>query len=216
MTRSLTIRERLRLRQLRRCERIVIVAHPDDESLWCGKTIADQPGTGVLCMTNHSDRARRRAFHSAMRALSAVGVILDVPDRRSSPPTEADEQLMSSAVAYILEPSREVTLFTHAPEGEYGHPLHQRVSAVVSACAGGIHSSDLWYFNFLPVTDPLPPLHPSQKIAALAAYFPDSETIPESDREHLRLSALEAPTRSTEYRGPSTAIAAIYGKDAPR
>ncbi len=216
MSNRLTIWERLRLRKLRRCKRIVVVAHPDDESLWCGKTIAEHPGTGVLCMTNHSNRARRRAFRSAIKALGAVGVILDVPDRRSTPPTEADAQLMLSAVAYILEPSRAITLFTHSPEGEYGHLLHQRVSAVVSSVAKQKQKLELWYFDFLPATGPIPPLQPIQKVAALTAYFPDLETIPESDRKHMRLSALEAPARSTDYLGPSSAIAFIYGKDAPR
>ena len=216
MPHDLSFRDRIQLRKLRRCERVVIVAHPDDETLWCGKTIAENPGTGVLCMTNRDDRQRRRAFYSALRELGAIGVILDIPDRRSEPASDADERRLHSAVSYILEPLRSTTIFTHGPEGEYGHPLHQRVSSIVSAIADRASDTEVWFFDFQPATNPLPPIQPSQKVAALSAYFPDFEEAQESDREHLKLSALESPTPAAEYRGSSPSIAVIYGKSYPR
>lgn len=216
MPHDLSLRDRIQLRKLRRCERVVIVAHPDDETLWCGKTIAEHPGTSVLCLTNRRDRPRRRAFYSALKELGAVGVILDIPDRRSEPASDADERRLHSTVSYILEPLRSMTIFTHGPEGEYGHPLHRRVSEIVSSIAGQASGIEVWFFDFQPATNPLPPLQPHAKVAALSAYFPNFEKAQESDREHLMLSALESPTLSSDYRGSSSAIDVIYGKSQPR
>ena len=212
MSSSLSWRERWRLRKLRVCERIVIVAHPDDETLWAGKTIAEHPRTGVLCLTNRGNASRRRAFHGAIRALGAVGVILDVPDRRADLPTAEDDLLIVSALDFVLRPRRPFVLLTHGPEGEYGHPLHQRVSALVT---DGAHSRglELWYFDFAPLAEPFPAMTPPEKVEALEKYFPHGSDIAETDQDHVRLSALEAPTPASRYRGRSSAIASIYGPE---
>lgn len=209
---GLTLRERLWLRPLRECQRLVIVAHPDDETLWAGATIAAEPGAGVLCLTNRSVRARRSAFQRAMSALGGVGVILDVPDRRSEPPTESDVDRMAAAVRHVLLACPSADVFTHGPEGEYGHVMHQRVSAVVTTVAEGL-GADLWYFDFAVGDDPadLGLGVPEAKGRAFDAYFPPDREVPESDAQHMRLSALERPTRASDYQGLSPAVAAIYG-----
>ena len=214
MRARLRLRERLWLRPLRGCPRLVIVAHPDDETLWAGATIASEPGAGVLCLTNRSVRARRSAFQHAMRALGAVGVIFDVPDRRSEPPTAFDIDRMTSAVRHVLLSCPSAAVFTHGPEGEYGHVMHQRVSAVVTTAAEEL-GADLWYFDFADPEDPtdLGLGVPEAKARAFDAYFPPDREIPESDAQHMRLSALERPTRASDYQGLSPAVAAIYGSD---
>lgn len=208
----LTLRERLWLRPLRGCQRLVIVAHPDDETLWAGATIAAEPGTGVLCLTNRSVRARRSAFQRAMSALGAVGVILDVPDRRSEPPTASDLDQMTAAVRLVLLACPSAAVFTHGPEGEYGHVMHQSVSAVVTTVAKDL-GADLWYFDFAHLEDPADPGLgvPAAKALAFEAYFPPDGEVPESDAQHMRLSALERPTRARDYQGLSSAVAMIYG-----
>jgi len=212
MADRLTLRERLWLRPLRGCQRLVIVAHPDDETLWAGATIAAETGAGVLCLTNRSVRARRSAFQSAMSDLGAVGVILDVPDRRSEPPTASDSDRMAAAVRHVLLSCPSAPVVTHGPEGEYGHVMHQRVSAVVTTVAEDL-GADLWYFDFAVPEDPADRGMgvPEAKARAFDAYFPPDQAIPESDAQHMRLSALERPTRARDYQGLSPAVAAIYG-----
>ena len=190
----------------------MIVAHPDDETLWAGKTIAEHPHTGVLCLTNRGSASRRRAFHGATRALGAVGVILDLPDRRVEQPTAEDDLLIVNALDFVLRPRRPLVLLTHAPEGEYGHPLHRRVSALVtdSAYSRGL---ELWYFDFAPLAEPLPDMTPPEKVEALEKYFPPGSDIATTDMDHMRLSLLEAPTPASSYHGRSSAIASIYGPE---
>lgn len=190
----------------------MIVAHPDDETLWAGKTIAEHPNTGVLCLTNRGNASRRRAFHRAIRALGAVGVILDVPDRRVDLPTAEDNSHIVEALDFILQPGRPFVLLTHAPEGEYGHPLHQRVSALVTDAAHS-RGQELWYFDFAPLAQPLPSMTPPEKVKALERYFPPGSDIATTDKDHMRLSLLEAPTPASRYHGRSSAIASIYGPE---
>ena len=189
----------------------MIVAHPDDETLWAGSTIAAKPGTGVLCMTNRSDRVRRTAFHRAMSALGARGAILDIPDRRSEPPTPDDESRMGALVDALLGGGRVSEVFTHGPEGEYGHVLHRAVSRIVTARTAE-YGVDLWYFDFADPDQPDGGLGiPAPKQRALDAYFPPDRSIPDSDRTHMRLSALERPVPARDYAGPSRAVSALYG-----
>ena len=211
---SLSWVDQLRLRKLRPCKQLVIVAHPDDETLWAGKTIAKHPSTGVLCLTNRGDASRRHAFHGAVRALGAVGVILNVPDRRADLPTAEDDALIVSALDFILRPRRPLKLLTHGPEGEYGHPLHQRISSLVTHDAQN-RGLELWYFDFSPVTKPLPEMAPAEKVRALENYFPPGSAVAKTDQDHIRLSSLEAPTPARKYVGPSSALDSIYGPEGP-
>ena len=196
------------LRRLQACPQLVIVAHPDDETLWAGATIAALPGTGVLCLTNRGERTRRRAFMAAMKAVGARAVITDVPDRRDAPITAADDALMRQLIRQSASRDQ-ARVITHAPEGEYGHVLHRRVSTLVAEEAQAL-GVPVWYFDF--TADATRALGvPPAKQAALDAYFPPDTGIAESDDVHIRLSRHECPTPASEYRGRSPLIPELYG-----
>ena len=54
---------------------LMIVAHPDDETLWGGAHIADG-GYLVVCITNGNNPTRSAEFQSVMQASGNVGLIL--------------------------------------------------------------------------------------------------------------------------------------------
>ena len=58
----------------------MIVAHPDDETLWGGAHIADG-GYLVVCITNGNNPTRSAEFQSVMQASGNVGLILSYPDK---------------------------------------------------------------------------------------------------------------------------------------
>jgi len=126
-----------------------IVAHPDDETIFVGGTLAMLAGEGFEVHIVSATRGeggergdpplaaekdlgvwRERELRCAARALGAAAVhILGYVD----PPVGADGRLfaytedltgLSRRLAHLLEDLNPVLLLTHGSEGEYGHPAH--------------------------------------------------------------------------------------------
>jgi len=128
--------------QLNKGSALVVVAHPDDESIWMGGTILTHPSVEwtivALCRGDDPDRAPK--FRRVMAHYGARGIISDVEDDgrmtiRASVP-EIERHLMCA-----LPRKNYDYVFTHAPNGEYGHPRHKGVSRAVRnflrSCAVG-------------------------------------------------------------------------------
>lgn len=135
----------------------VIVAHPDDEIIWCGGLIRRHPEWNwtvlSLCRGDDGDRAPR--FLRACQAIGASGVICNLDD--SSPPIEIrPRQDIGRHVAEHLGGVPWDLCLTHGMNGEYGHPRHVQVhSAVLSMRADGLlECAQLWTFAYdcLPVS----------------------------------------------------------------
>ena len=129
----------------------VVVAHPDDETLWAGGTLLLHPEWRViiatLCRASDLDRAPR--FQAAARRLGAVGRMADLedgPEQRPLPEGEVAATVMG------LVGDREYDLvITHGPRGEYTrHLRHEETSrAVVSLWERGrLRSQRLWLFAY--------------------------------------------------------------------
>jgi len=74
----------------------VVVAHPDDETLWTGGTILARPSwrwfVAAICRAGDPDRAPK--FRRALEVLGAEGVLGDLddgPDQRPLPEEEVRE-----------------------------------------------------------------------------------------------------------------------------
>jgi len=110
----------------------VVVAHPDDETLWCGGTILthrDWRWTVVsLCRATDPDRAPR--FFRALEALGATGSMADLddgPDQTPLDPGEVRETILS-----LLPEGRVDLVLSHSPRGEYTrHRRHEEVGRAV-------------------------------------------------------------------------------------
>jgi len=125
----------MQLPDLGRAGRVaVIVAHPDDETLWAGGLLLGHPEWApfiiTLCRGGDPDRAPR--FGRALERLQARGAMGDLDDG-------PDQAVLASrevqAAILALLPDREFDLLlTHGPEGEYTrHRRHEEVSLAVSA-----------------------------------------------------------------------------------
>ncbi|MBX9767725.1 MAG: PIG-L family deacetylase [Bdellovibrionales bacterium] len=123
---------------------IVVVAHPDDESLFMLGPIlkrvahlsalkgGERPCKEwtVVCVTdgngNGEGAERMKLFQNACRELGATPLFLNHPDIFDRP---LDAQKL---VQQLAELGTEWTAaYTHGPLGEYGHPHHQGVSLAV-------------------------------------------------------------------------------------
>lgn len=129
----------------------LVVAHPDDETLWAGGTLLLHPGwelfVAALCRKSDPDRAPRffRALER-LRASGAMGDLDDGPDQAPIPAKELQEAVLS------LLPRRDYDLLvTHAPWGEYTrHLRHEETSRAVIAllAEGRLRANSLWLFAY--------------------------------------------------------------------
>ncbi|HEY0484024.1 MAG TPA: PIG-L family deacetylase [Kofleriaceae bacterium] len=126
---------------------VFAVAHPDDETIFFGGTIADLARRGwavtVACATSDFGDARRSSVRAAelaeaCRRLGARPIQLGFADR----PGPLDAGALAAALAGAF-PAAPDAIYTHGPLGEYGHPHHtsvcraaHRAFAAVRALAG--------------------------------------------------------------------------------
>lgn len=101
--------------------RAVVVAHPDDETLWAGGLIASYPGdwTIICCSIPRLDPLRAWKFFDACKALAAKG--------RLMPFEENDPTNHAGNLQFIKLKEFDVVV-THGPDGEYGHRHHKDVN----------------------------------------------------------------------------------------
>jgi len=129
----------------------VIVAHPDDETLWAGGTILNHPTWQwfIVCLCRGNDKDRAPKFFKAMRVLGAKGIIGNLNDDQDQKPLT--ENKVEQAIQELLPSKHFDLIISHNPSGEYSrHIRHEEVSkAVIKLWAmGKIFSHELWTFAY--------------------------------------------------------------------
>ncbi|MCX5633351.1 MAG: PIG-L family deacetylase [Phycisphaerae bacterium] len=110
----------------------VIVAHPDDETLWAGGTILLNPQIGwtILSLCRKSDPDRAPKFFRVIDQFGAKGSMTDLddgPDQKPLKQTDIQKTILSA----LSEKSFDIIL-THNPKGEYTrHLRHEETSLAV-------------------------------------------------------------------------------------
>ncbi len=130
---------------------VVIVAHPDDETLWAGGTILIHPESEwtvvTLCRKSDPDRAPR--FCKALERLHASGVMGDLDDGPEQMPLDA--RTVQSSILELLPSDRFDLIITHNPCGEYTrHRRHEETAMAVRALweSKELFAKELWMFAY--------------------------------------------------------------------
>jgi LmbE family N-acetylglucosaminyl deacetylase len=101
----------------------LVIAHPDDETLWCGGLLRRNSGRFLVicCSIPRTDPIRACKFYNACAALGVEGRVLPVVE------TEPKQQLRNLEFLDSFNLSEFDLIVTHNAEGEYGHAHHQHV-----------------------------------------------------------------------------------------
>ena len=129
----------------------LIVAHPDDETLWAGGTVINNPSWNwfILSLCRGSDSDRAPKFYKVLELLGAEGTMGDLDDAPEQKPL--DEKVVEQTILDLLPPKHFNLIITHDPSGEYTrHLRHEETGkAVINLWhAGKISADELWTFAY--------------------------------------------------------------------
>ena len=192
---------------LSNCTKLMVVAHPDDETLWGGAHLTEG-GWFVVCLTNGYNEVRKNEFYEVIKESGNVGLILKYPDlvggKRSDWATSKPQ--IAKDLDLLMKYKHWGMVATHNPDGEYGHIHHKMTSRLMTEsyyknCWG----NNLYYFERYYSARRLPSVEASlrkvpqssvdKKVELLKIYKSQSHVVD----EHIDLESYEDLIRASEW-----------------
>ena len=131
---------------LKNINKLMIVAHPDDEILWGGSKLIQEDFLVVCITCGKSNPSRVKEFKSVMDKTGDKYIMLDYPDKTNGKRNDwskvKKDILNDLQNIYLLKEWKEVV--THNPLGEYGHIHHKMTSEYVTSI---VRKERLKYFG---------------------------------------------------------------------
>jgi LmbE family N-acetylglucosaminyl deacetylase len=129
----------------------LIVAHPDDETLWAGGTILSNPSWKcfIVCLCRSSDNDRAPKFFKTLQILGSEGIMGDLDDGPEQMPLDQNE--LEQTILKLLPPVHFDLIISHNPKGEYTrHLRHEETGKAVIKLwhSGKINANELWIFAY--------------------------------------------------------------------
>ncbi len=129
--------------------KLMIVAHPDDEILWGGSHLLDEKYL-VVCITCGLNKTRVNEFRKVMEKTGNEYVMLGYPDKvlniRSN--WKEERPKIYTDIYNIMELKDWDTIVTHNKVGEYGHEHHVMTHEIVMEAFNDINpNGDLYFFG---------------------------------------------------------------------
>ena len=129
----------------------IIVAHPDDETLWAGGTIMSHPfwKCFIVCICRASDKDRAPKFYKVLKILKAEGTMGDLDDGPDQNPL--NKQMVEQTILDLLPVRLFDLIITHNAQGEYTkHLRHEEVGKAVIELwqTQKIMTPELWTFAY--------------------------------------------------------------------
>lgn|GEM_PF-108812 len=128
---------------------LMVVAHPDDETIWGGDHLLNGKYV-VVCITNGNNSTRRKEFAAVMKQTGSIGLMLTYPDKTNGKRDNWDscKEQIQKDIDTIVGKKNWSVIATHNPDGEYGHIHHQMTSAITTSSAEKADlTNQLYYFG---------------------------------------------------------------------
>ena len=134
--------------------KLMIVAHPDDELIFGGQELLAEPGWMVVCITNGSNRSgnlyslhraekRIKEFITVMNSLNCKYEMWDYEDNGFN--ANWDEKSLITKLKQLLDKNKFIKIVTHNLQGEYGHIQHKKISELVHS----LKPKNLYVFGYI-------------------------------------------------------------------
>jgi LmbE family N-acetylglucosaminyl deacetylase len=155
--------------------KLMIVAHPDDEIIFGGAQLIREKGWKVVCVTNANNRIRAREFAKVMKS---VGADYEMWNYRDTYSYKFDSKSLKKDLRRLIEQNLFQKVVTHSVSGEYGHPQHKVIASIVR----NLVKRDLYVFSLGQRKLPMPLLVKKKKL--LKMYSSQKRTIWQLSRDH--------------------------------
>lgn len=129
---------------------LVIVAHPDDETIWMGGTLIrnkNKWNTTIISLCRSNDKDRAPKFKRVCDILKIKCFISDLEDEKLNPVSEKEiikriKPLVDKDYDYI---------FTHGENGEYGHIRHIETNKAVRQMLKdkSLKTKKIFFFSYI-------------------------------------------------------------------
>ena len=183
---------------LDRADNLMIVAHPDDETIWGGDHLIEENYL-VVCITCGTNRVRDNEIRKALAISDDQLIKLGYPDNPGmiiNDWSNYKEDIIKDLEEIMLMHSYD-KIVTHNPDGEYGHLQHILSNRMVTAVAKDhILTDKLYYFAKyykkgemdLNVTTKYPIKHYDKKMYEMVKVYRSQISIVEKSFGHVLTS----------------------------
>ncbi|MCR4369459.1 MAG: PIG-L family deacetylase [archaeon] len=162
---------------------LVVVAHPDDETIWMGGKILREKNWGwtIVSLCRKDDPDRRPKFFKVCSMLGARGFMSDLDDDHPEKRLDGLDEVVRRIEPIAMDKKFDY-VFTHGENGEYGHNRHIEVNAAVKAMAEGglIDCEHLFEFSYRRLEGPfrcVPELGSNEVFALSEAEFEKKKSL---------------------------------------
>ncbi len=130
---------------------LVIVAHPDDETIWMGGTLLAHPDWSwkIVSLSRKNDADRMPKFNKVCLEYKAKSIMGDLDDEILEPLTTKE---VSIKILELLTQNKYDYIFTHGENGEYGHLRHKETHKAVKNLVSKkiLRTKKLCFFSYIP------------------------------------------------------------------
>ena len=135
---------------LTKVDKLMIVAHPDDEMIWGGSHLIDDNYL-VVCITCGTDEKRVKEFKNVMNATNDEYIMLSYPDKTNGERDNWQKVYndITLDIEKIIKMKNWDLIVTHNEKGEYGHIHHIMTNSIVTSIYEkmNLENTTLYYFG---------------------------------------------------------------------
>ena len=126
--------------------KLMIIAHPDDETLWGGKALIEDDYL-VVCITCGKVKSRVFEFVNVMHTTNDKYIMLGYPDKTKGQRDNWDKVYkdISKDLDKMITVKDWEQIVVHNPDGEYGHQHHKMLNVMTTNLVK--EKKKLYYFG---------------------------------------------------------------------